>query len=340
MKKIILILAVVLIFITGCNNNMIEIEKYNELKKEADNNKSLLEDTKFKLADATNEIKDIKNIFSGFLKSQKIPVKVFKSESDKDIDKIKTAIENKNLFDKYYYNPKESVIDSITYDFDKDGTLDTVYYCLVLKTDDYLNYYIECQLSYNGESIVYNTVDEYGLGIASIGIMDINLSDSHIELFINESDNVGLGSYAVYRIIDKKLKKAGTIPDEILALSGDGKVYYWGGNLYEPSTPDDFDKNLVLSYYDFDKGEYVKTNQIVGKTFTADREMILYKNPESVEDGAPMVWEDILSKHKDNIYKVIKAGEKFTVLSIDNGIKIKTEDGQEGWTGGFHMVWN
>jgi hypothetical protein len=53
-----------------------------------------------------------------------------------------------------------------------------------------------------------------------------------------------------------------------------------------------------------------------------------------------MTEEDIIQVSEGKIVKILKPNETFKVISIEDGIKISTEDGAIGWIGGFHMVWD
>lgn len=123
---------------------------------------------------------------------------------------------------------------------------------------------------------------------------------------------------------------------QIMAVSGDGKIYYWGGNLFETYN-EDFDPNAVLSYYDIKLGDYAGTDQIIGKVFTNFGYKVIYESKEYAPWGPPV--EENLSL--PGAIRYVREGEKIKILEVDGNVaKIEAEDGLIGWLGSFHMVWD
>jgi len=255
-------------------------------------------------------------------------------------DTIKKYIDN-NL--PYKINFSESNLEKgqIKYDFNNDKKIETLEYSLIKGKNYYKNINAKIIFSIAGSSLEQNYFDEYEEGIVSVGVVDINKQDNYVEFFTDNGFLRG-GVSVVYRLIDNDIQEIARVDGGILATSGNGKIYYWGGNLYEEqeiSTSGKFNSDLVLSYYDMDKKEYVNTTQIIGKTIISDREIRVYRRKEDlVTDGPPMTEEEINQNAEGKLVKIIEKNMNFKVLSIENGIKIRTEDGKVGWIGGFHMV--
>ena len=253
------------------------------------------------------------------------------TQKEKDqLDKIKSTI-NENLIYNIEFSKTNPDKGQIKYDFNNDNKIDSLNYLTELM-DNPSDIIKKCKIDINGFTLERETnADE----IVSMGIFDADKNDNYIEIFIVYGYLRG-GTPEIYRLTDKGIEKIADIDGGIVATSGDGKIYYWGGNLFEEA----FNTNLVLTYYDINKKEYIETEQIVGKTITAKFDCILYKTKEAVLDGAPVTEEDKIKMSKGKIVKIVKSGEKFKVLSVSDGIKIKTNDGKIGWIGGFHMVWD
>lgn len=263
------------------------------------------------------------------------------TEDEKSIyDTIIKYIEN-NL--PYKINFSESNLEKgqIKYDFNNDKKTEILEYSVIKGKNYYKNINTKIIFNIAGSSLEQNYFDEYEEGIVSIGVVDINKQDNYVEFFTDNGFLRG-GVSVVYRLIDNDIQEIARVDGGILATSGDGKIYYWGGNLYEEqeiSTAGRFNSDLVLSCYDIDKKEYVNTKQIIGKTIISDREIRVYKRKEDlVTDGPPMTEEEINQNAEGKLVKIIEKNMNFKVLSIENGIKIRTEDGKVGWIGGFHMV--
>lgn len=254
------------------------------------------------------------------------------NEEKNHYDKIKKAIEN-NMPYEILFSTNVSQEGKIKYDFNNDGKIDNLKYSTVVGSGGVVE---KCKIDLAGILLEQN---RNGEGISSLGIIDVNNKDNYIEIFINDGYLRG-GAATIYRLTDNDIKEIGHLDAGIQATSGDGKIYYWGSNLFERDNNGKFDTDLVLSYYDVDKKEYIETDQIVGKTIVADREISVYKTREDVIGDMPLTDEEIQERSKGKIVKKIKSNEKFEVLSREQGTKVRTEDGKVGWIGGFHMVWD
>ncbi|WP_147423812.1 hypothetical protein [Cohnella endophytica] len=264
------------------------------------------------------------------------------SSADKaNIEKVKQVLMNKLPYSIDLFEEGKNQNGHINYDFDGDGKIDLMEYNTFMGKDSYGYEVInKCVINIGGNVLEENYIEsDIGEGISKLGLVDINIDDNYTEIFVTHGDLRG-GIAVIYRFVDKKYVEIARVDGGILATSGKGEIYYWGGNLYEDSEDGEFNSSLVLSYYDINKKEVVETNQIVGKSITSDREFIVYKSQEDVIDGAPVTEEEKISMSENKIVKILKRNETFKVLSLDDGIKISTEDGAIGWIGGFHMVWD
>lgn len=263
------------------------------------------------------------------------------TQEEKDqYEKIKKSIDNNSPYE-FYFSEQQSEIGQIKYDFNNDGKIEILEYATKTGEGPYGYKEVqECKITFAGESVEQKSdyIDN-AEGISCIGIIDTIKNDNCTEVYITDGYLRG-GTAVIYRLTDKGIENAGEVDGGIEATSGDGKIYYWGGNLYESYNEGKFDTNLVLTYYDINRKEYVNTDQIIGKTITSDREIIVYKTAEDVIDGAPLEEEEIIRRSKGKTVTTIKINEKYKVISLDNGVKIMTEDGKTGWIGGFHMVWD
>jgi len=295
-------------------------------------------------SDVTPVNTTISNVLEKTNTSSSIPVvendydKLSATEKER-YDAIDEAIKNNTIYTIYFGN-KDTITEQIKYDFNYDGKIEVLHYTTT-KGKDSIGYSIikKCNLSMLGDSIEQESFENHiGEGLISLGIADFDKNDDCIDIIIKDGD-IYCTSY-VYRFENNKFIKRAEITGEILATSGDGKVFFWGGNLYEPRINEDFNTDLVITYYDIVINEYVKTYQLIGKTIISDREIIVFKSADDVFNGPPITKDEILKMSEGKIVSILKANDKFEVLIIDNVVKIRTEDGKEGWIGGFHMIWD
>lgn len=262
-------------------------------------------------------------------------------EAKESIDNIKLVLMKNFPYSIKFNEEIENKNGHIIYDLDNDGKLETLEYTTSIGEDSYGYEVIDkCVINISGISLEEKYIEDHmGEGITKIGLVDVYKDDNFTEIFITHGDLRG-GLAVIYRFVDKSFVEIARVDGGIISTSGDGAIYYWGGNLYEFYDNEEFNTDLVLSYFDANKKEYVETNQIVGKIIVSDRDVIVYKSQEDVIDGAPVTEENKLNMSKGKIVKILKPNETFKVISIENGIKISTEDGAIGWIGGFHMVWD
>ncbi len=235
---------------------------------------------------------------------------------------------------------------SLVYDFDKDGDVDSIYFEMkVGETQPGYEGIHQSTIIYEDQRLIFDYVNngEFGWGITEFGVIDVDKSDQTVEFFIKEGSLADRVIYAFYRIDQGELVQVTTLTGEILGAYGDGKLYYWGGQLIEPHYTEVLNPDMALSTYDMDQLDYVTTDQIIGKSFTVPQQMILYKVKDDVIDGPAMEYDSMLEMTKASRVALIEAGDIMTVLSIDHSTmraEIATESGYEGWIGGFHMVWD
>lgn len=241
---------------------------------------------------------------------------------------------------------KEQVNRRLIYDFDKDGVIDRIDIDLTLgETQAGAEGIIQSVFKYRDQTLVFDYIDngEYGWGLTEMGVIDVIQSDQTVEFYVKEGDLADRVIYSFYQIDQGALAHVTTMYGYILGNSGDGKLYYWGGQLMEPYYGQAFNPDMVISYYDMDQKAYVTTEQIVGKTFTLQEEIILYKEYEDVIDGGPLEYDLMLEMTKESRVALLDAGDLLTVVAVDTSSRraqISSSSGYEGWIGGFHMVWD
>ena len=240
----------------------------------------------------------------------------------KDIDSL---IENNKLYLLELFNFTGT--DSIKYDFDKDGKISELKFSITQHKNARGRYtYREFEMSCGNSTI-------YLLGYANrIGICDVDKNDQSIELFVADSGSTIIDMRStIFRINEEGIERFVDRLNLILGVSGDGKVYYWGGNLKE--TPyDNFNSDYVIRYFDINLMEYVDTDQIIGKSFTDLGNKIVFENEEQAPSAAPI---EFSMESPGAIYQT-KEGEKVTILDFGwCRAKIQCEDGLIGWIGGF-----
>lgn len=268
-------------------------------------------------------------------------------------DEIRNNLKKNKKYSINFFD--NSIQGIIKYDFNADGIIEELKY--YTKIDETNHYTRMIKVQINNTYVEKEQTGDYG-GINSLAIIDADKTDDYVEIVISEGELSDRTNNIFYRFDGEKFHETGNLIGSILDYTGDGKIYYWGGNLYEPGYFNEFDSNMALIYYDIKTNRKYTTDQILGKTFISDRAIILYKSKEDVVSGAPIEHEAILEAYKEGIIREMKAGEKFTVLNIDglisneefegkieyfnndNGVLIKNEKGETGWIGGFHMVWD
>lgn len=230
----------------------------------------------------------------------------------------------------------------IKYDVNKDGNIESIEYNY--HTNVQVNQsYKEFELRY-AENVLYlllfdNNLYDYEniVCITAIGICDVDKTDEHLDFVVTEAPRGRIYCRSsLYSLKDDGLKKYVSLKEEILGVSGDGKVYYWGGNLMETHYLY-FKPDYVISYFDTKLMEYVSTDQIIGKSLTGFDYNLVFESPDQVPYGSPV---EVTMELPGAIRKV-KEGEKVTILDYcGDTVKIQSEDGLIGWIGGFHMVWD
>ena len=226
---------------------------------------------------------------------------------------------------------------AVKYDFNGDDMIETLSYTLTRGEDSELlvvslgNSRIECLLIYEPVGAVNN--------FRALGICDVDKGDGVIDFFITKVSYNGIfETTSIYRLgVDNDIVALAGLDTGISGVSGDGKVYYWGGNLKE-TYKDNFNPDYVLTYYDIARREYVDTDQIMGKTFTDMGGFLLFANHEDVPTGGPVEMTDDLP----GVIRRLEPGEALTILDVprDDTAQVRTEGGETGWVGGFHMVWD
>lgn len=241
---------------------------------------------------------------------------------------------------------KDRLSRSLVYDFDLDGIPENVHFDFQLKDLGESSKVIgRSIITYKDQTLAFDYVNngEYPWGLTEIGVMDVTSDDQSIEFYIKEGDLADRVLYAIYRITDGQLMQLATMSGEILGVYGDGRIYYWGGHLIEPSYNEAHNPDMAIAYYDLEQDDYVTTEQSIGKSKVLTWTVILYKNNEDVIDGAPLEFDRMLEMTKDSRVALLEAGDTIKVLEIDplyRRAKVSTVSGYTGWIGGFHMVWD
>lgn len=226
---------------------------------------------------------------------------------------------------------------TVKYDFNGDGMIDVLDYELTRGEDSELlvislgESRIECLLIYDSIGAVS--------AFKSIGLCDADRRDGAIDICIIKVSRNGIfETTSIYRLDETgQLAPLAGMDTALSGVSGDGKIYYWGGNLKE--TPQDyFNADYVVMYYDIALREYVRTDQIVGKTFTDLGGWLLFGNKKDVPTGGPVEMTEDLP----GVIRRLEPGEEVTILAMPENdvVNVKTGDGTAGWLGGFHMVWD
>lgn len=264
------------------------------------------------------------------------PAETFEYSQLSDDEKDLVAAIDETLRKGHMYIVDISPSGQIKYDFNSDGVYETLSYDYFRAESISSGYYGSA--GYYEFEIRLGSGGAYHLGyydgVESLVICDIDKSDGCVNFFVQERDHVY--SYStVYRLNGTGLELVVSMP-QIMAVSGDGKIYYWGGNLFETYN-EDFDPNAVLSYYDIKLGDYAGTDQIIGKVFTNFGYKVIYESKEYAPWGPPV--EENLSL--PGAIRYVREGEKIKILEVDGNVaKIEAEDGLIGWLGSFHMVWD
>lgn len=229
---------------------------------------------------------------------------------------------------------------SVKYDFNGDGLIEILSYSLKVASnipDD--THFLVVFLGNSSLNCLLGP-DPFGQvdSFRALGICDVDKGDGVIDFYVTKVSYNGVFEMtSIYRLnADNEITALAGLDTGIKGVSGDGKVYYWGGNLKEPRT--DFNPDYVLTYYDIALREYVETDQIIGKTFTDMGGFLLFAAHADVPTGAPVEMTDDLP----GVIRRLEPGEAVTILEVprDDTAQVRTGDGTEGWVGGFHMVWD
>lgn len=277
-------------------------------------------------------------------------------------EQIKKAIDN-NFEYVIEFSQDNSGNGYVKYDFNSDGKNELLEYSIQTGENKWgCTTVMKCTISIGSFSIVkeYSSDGEINGGLTYLGIVDVNKSDCFVEFYLSDGELYDRVTNTFYRVSEDGIEEVCVIDSQILGYSGEGYIYYWAGCLFNEQPGKDLDLNSVLLFYDINKREYAKSDKVIGRTFSAKGQFFVYKTNDDVECGAPINENEILENKKDRIFKKVNSDEKFSIIEIDdksafhnierdgvnviyyndNGIKIRTEDGIEGWIGGFHMVWD
>lgn len=255
-------------------------------------------------------------------------------------DEIKKTIKNNEIYKIKFESNIPKFVGEIRYDFNNDGNID-ILNCSIIEPSGF--FAEKVKLSLNGKKIEKDTQFHGAWEVFSeFGIMDADTKDDYVEFYITEG-YVGGGVAYVYRLTDKGITETDIIQGGIEGLSGDGKIYYWGGNLFDVYN-EKFNRDLVVSYYDINKKEKVRTNQIIGKIITAKERIIVFKTMDDVfgdQDQESLdSFENIIKKSEGKIITILEIGDTFQVLNLDEETQIKTSDEKVGWIGGFNVTYD
>lgn len=245
----------------------------------------------------------------------------------------------------------------IKYDLDSDGNIDTVSYEIETTRNEY-GYFIvnKCKITINDKKIIYEHRDtgEVAGSINSIMLADVNSNDKYIEFYVVDGYLADRQETNFYVYKNNQITNTCSIGSKVLNRFGDGKIFFWEGCI-DTKRNYELSEDLVLFFYDYNKGKFALTDNVIGRSIKFDYNIYLYQLKKDVICGAPVDVDEVIHRYPNKIIKTIKAGERMTIISIDgliakdygggyvnndNGMKVKTEDGKTGWIGGFHMVWD
>ena len=257
------------------------------------------------------------------------------------ITEIDAAIENNKLFQIELLDLSKR--GSIYYDFNEDGNLERISFEFIQhKNPEGYPSNQELEICYGTSALYWLFIDipldyDTNMCITNIGVCDVDKSDGHLNLIVTEAPRGRIyGESTLYSLKHGGIEKLVALNEEILGVSGDGKLYYWGGNLQE-SYYLYFNPDYVIRYFDTKLMEYVGTDQIIGKTLSGFDHSIIFDTQDRVPTGPPVE----VTMDFPGAIRQVKEGEKVTILSFGGDTaKIQCEDGLVGWIGGFHMVWD
>ncbi|MGB3367238.1 MAG: hypothetical protein WBA54_07110 [Acidaminobacteraceae bacterium] len=318
--KSLVLIVISLLIMTSCNiskeasdpiiaNKNVDIE-YNLITEKADVDLIAVD----KISDVEDDNNDQIRISATQILKEIVRTTVFEYITKEEASNINVE----NIFD---VNVDSNLIIKTEVGKDEYG-FDIIDKCIIAFGDNSLTYKVEKLL--------------YGAGVTSISIIDLDKNDDRYEVVISEGELADRITNRVYRISKDGIELVDNFWGLILNVPGNNTVNYWGGNIYEANDRIDFKEELVISYRDVLKKEYVFTEDIVGKVITIDRYIKVFASKENVETGAPVEQTDV------GLLLEIPSGEKIKVTKFvsDDLYQIQLEDGSKGYIGGFHMVWD
>jgi len=282
-----------------------------------------------------------------------IPLNNVSDEVKKSIDDINNALLNRKLYqcfsledyNNHYDMSWPAVLEKeIIYDFNKDKKLEVLKIRCIFGTRDEETSILEpketvFEITLGDKKVIVKPNPECWDEYFEVGICDVDLEDNYVEFYTTQFEDC-YGSSLLFRLNGKCLEEAvGTGYEEIVGVSGDGKIFIWNGSFRNTYFEDESYEDFLLWYLDYKTGNFISSNHMIGKIYHAFYDDILFRQLEYVPWGPPI---NITLDLPGAFYEP-EFGELLTVLDKDDGaqaIKVRTQDGKEGWIGGHHMVWN
>ncbi len=265
-----------------------------------------------------------------------ILLQILCAKSFKDI-----TLEAKDSFDKnLVYSIEVSDAKDFQIDLDNDGKKEL--FELSKEKGEYENILTGLKIN----SKVIENID-----FQNVYYIDFLKYNNEILLGLGYSDNGVDPSTILYRYSKNKIIQM--FDDHFSSLYGykNNKLYSWWDTIL---ACDDF-YNMKASelnfirYYDCIKKEWIINSKIIGKKYKNNyQNNLIFKQLESAynyyysrEEATIKNLSDIWKKSPDDINGILKYGENFKILKIEDDILlIESESGKKGYIGRGHMVWN
>lgn len=292
-----------------------------------------------------------KYVMEDYKSNEEISLDDVSDEVKKSINDINNALLNRKLYqcfsledyDFYYSNmPWPDVLEKkILYDFNKDKKLEALKIRCIFDTRYEETATLEpkeavFEITLGDKKIIVKLDSIFWNKNFEVGICDVDLEDNYVEFYTTQFE-MCYGSSLIFRLNGNSLEEAvNTDYEEIVGVSGDGRIFIWNG-CFTYSENESYE-DLLLWYLDYKTGNFISSDHMIGKPYHASSGVILFRKLENVPVAPVEITLDL-----PGAFYELKEDEILTVLDKDDGrqaIKVRTQDGQEGWIGGYHMVWN
>lgn len=296
-----------------------------------------------------------KYVMEDYKSNEEISLDDVSDEVKKSINDINNALLNRKLYqcfsledyDFYYSNMSwpDVLEKEILYDFNKDKKLEALKIRCIFDTRYEETATLEpkeavFEITLGDKKIIVKLDSIFWNKNFEVGICDVDLEDNYVEFYTTQFEDC-YGSSLLFRLNGNSLEEAvDTDYEEIVGVSGEGRIYIWNGSFRRTYSEDESYEDFLLWYLDYKTGNFISSDHMIGKQYLAiSYGDILFREFEDVPWGPPV---EITLDLPGAFYEP-KEGEILTVLDKDDraqAIKVRTKDGQEGWIGGHHMVWN